>query len=66
MRPDPVINLHADLAEIIDQMRAIQKKIAGDSQPASMHQLDALQDLGNQYNELVNRLQSLPVKTRSK
>jgi len=50
---------------IIGKMRAVQKKIGSDSQPASMHELDTLSELGQQYADEVERLQ-LALKSSEK
>ena len=52
--------LQALLVSIIDKMKALQKQIASDSQPASMHQLDALAKLGKQYAEVIESLRAAP------
>lgn len=49
--------LYRSLAGIIQQMQVIQQQIAGSSQPAAMHELDALVGLGREYAKLVEQLQ---------
>ena len=45
------------LESIIEKMQAIQRKISSGSQPASMHELDELMKLGQQYAKVVEALQ---------
>lgn len=45
------------LESIIEKMQAIQKKIISGSQPPSMHELDELMKLGQQYAKVVEALQ---------
>lgn len=51
------INTDQTLGEIIEKMQAIQRKIASGSQPVSMHELDELMKLGQQYAKVVEALQ---------
>ena len=57
----PQQNSSAELQDTLDtivgEMKVIQQQIAGDAQPASMHELDALIKLGQQYVDIVKRLQ---------
>lgn len=54
---DSTGELQKSLEAIIEKMRSIQKRIGSGSQPASMHELNALSALGQQYSKLVERLQ---------
>ena len=45
------------LGSIIGEMQAIQRQIASGSQPASMHELDELKKLGQQYARVIEALQ---------
>jgi len=51
-RPDPV----GQLAQVVAEMQRIQAIVAADSQPVSMHELDALKRLGAEYSVLIARL----------
>ena len=53
--------LKKQLKSIIKQMRALQKAIAADTQPVSMHELDGLARLGKQYAKIVGKMQSSTV-----
>jgi len=50
--------LQNTLDAIIGEMKAIQQQIGSDTQPASMHELDALIKLGQQYVDIVKHLQN--------
>jgi len=54
--PDAV---NRELQRIVTQMQRLQRQIAADQQPPSMHELDSLKRLGQQYGELVERLAAL-------
>jgi hypothetical protein len=56
---DSPAELQKALKNIIGKMKLVQKKIGGDSQPASMHELDMLSELGQQYADVVERLQGI-------
>ncbi|MEE9447111.1 MAG: hypothetical protein V3V09_04075 [Arenicellales bacterium] len=51
-------NLQKELKKIIKKMQRIQKNIAADDQPAAMHEVDALTDLGERYAKVVQQLQA--------
>jgi len=57
----PRQNSSAELGEslqtIIEKMQVIQKQISSGSQPASMHELDALAGLGRQYADVLERFE---------
>ncbi|HPE60499.1 MAG TPA: hypothetical protein PLB10_09180 [Thiolinea sp.] len=57
-------NLSGQLHSVIRQMQKIQKGIAGSRQPASMHELDQLVRLGQEYTAITNRLAELERETR--
>jgi hypothetical protein len=57
---DTQVELQALLVCIIDKMKALQRQIASDSQPASMHELDALAKLGTQYANIIEKLRVVP------
>jgi hypothetical protein len=54
------VELQSSLQSIIEKMQAIQKQISSGSQPASIHELDTLTELGKQYTKVVERLQRPP------
>jgi hypothetical protein len=54
---DSLAELQKSLDVIIGEMKSIQRQIASGTQPASMHELDALIKLGQQYVDIVKRLQ---------
>jgi hypothetical protein len=56
-RQNTSAELGKSLQTIIEQMQAIQKRISSDSQPASMHELDALTELGRQYADVLERFE---------
>jgi hypothetical protein len=56
---DSPAELQKALKNIIGKMKLVQKKIGSDSQPASMHELDMLSELGQQYADVVERLQGI-------
>ena len=49
-------HLSSNLQKIIGQMQKIQKNIASDGQPVSMHEVDKLKQLGLEYSETVTQL----------
>lgn len=51
--------LQKELKKIIKKMRRIQKNIAADEQPVAIYEIDALTDLGRQYAQVLNALESL-------
>ncbi len=53
---DASIGADKTLESIIEKMQTIQKRISGGSQPASMHELDELKKLGQQYAKVVEVL----------
>ena len=53
------IKLSDNLQNIIGQMQKIQKEIASDGQPVSMHEVDKLKQLGQQYADTVTQLAAL-------
>ncbi|HPQ97730.1 MAG: hypothetical protein KDI44_02105 [Thiothrix sp.] len=57
-------SLSDQLRSVIRQMQKIQKGIAGSQQPASMHELDQLVRLGQEYAGITNRLAELERETR--
>lgn len=54
---DSLAELQKSLDAIIGEMKSIQRQIGSGTQPASMHELDALIKLGQQYVDIVKRLQ---------
>jgi hypothetical protein len=54
---DAPIGADKTLESIIEKMQTIQKRISSGSQPASMHELDELKKLGQQYAKAVEVLQ---------
>lgn len=52
------LQLQADLSAVIEAMQALQKRIAADGQPPSMHELDRLRQLGRRYAEILDLLQA--------
>lgn len=53
------------LTEIIKRMREIQADIAADSQPLSLHELDELEKLGQEYAVIVARLKNEVEKSKA-
>ena len=51
--------LNKKLDKVIEKMQKIQKKIAGSEEPASMHELDSLTKLGQEYSETVEQIAQL-------
>ena len=51
---DPI----ARLAQVLAEMQRIQAQVAADSQPVSMHELDALTRLGSEYAVLIAQLEA--------
>lgn len=51
--------LDKQLKKIISRMRKIQRNIAADESPASMHEVDELKKLGQRYTEIVAELSQL-------
>lgn len=51
--------LSKELQTVIAKMQKVQAAIAGDSEPASMHELDQLTRLGKQYAATVDRIAQL-------
>ena len=47
------------LSDVLVEMQQLQRHIASDGQPVSMHELDSLKRLGVQYAELVESLARL-------
>lgn len=47
------------LQAIIDKMQKVQKAIKGSQQPASMHELDSLTSLGEEYANTVEQIAQL-------
>ena len=47
------------LQAIIDKMQKVQKTIKGSQQPASMHELDSLTSLGEEYANTVEQIAQL-------
>lgn len=56
--------LSDDLKGTIKRMKKIQKKIAGDGQPASMHEIDELKDLGDKYAGIVTKIAALESESK--
>jgi hypothetical protein len=54
---DAIAELGNSLETIIERMQAIQRQISSGSQPASMHELDALAELGRQYADVLERFE---------
>jgi len=46
------------LAQVLAEMQRIQALVAADSQPVSMHELDALKRLGSEYSVLIAQLEA--------
>lgn len=51
--------LNQQLETLIDKMQRIQSSLATDCQPASMHEIDRLKQLGKNYAETIDRLAAL-------
>lgn len=56
--------LDDELKSTIRKMKKLQKAIASDAQPVSMHEIDQLTALGGRYGELVSEMQALVEKAR--
>jgi len=51
--------LNQQLESLIDKMQRIQASLAADCQPASLHEIDRLKQLGKNYAETVDKLAAL-------
>lgn len=51
--------LNKQLKRIIKKMKKIQKTIKGSESPASIHELDSLTRLGEEYSETVQQIAQL-------
>lgn len=51
--------LNKQLKRIIKKMKRIQKAIKGSEAPASMHELDSLTRLGEEYSKTVQQIAQL-------
>jgi len=54
--------LKGKLDKIIAAMQKVQRKIAADAQPVSMHELGELEKLGKKYRKVVLELAELAEK----
>ena len=51
--------LNSELDRIIAAMQKVQRRIAADAQPVSLHELGELEKLGKQYRKVVTALAAL-------